>query len=342
MQKLLKNFKPNFMDNLLSFLWRSWSTLGVYGNVTHLNRDVIDPEALFLLTASVGRSDPRLFDEMLDWVTKFEDLLNASRMKVLMKKYPWQSRQIISAVAAWLLENGGQKPKWNSLAAITEEKDIPNTPFFLTKDGDNLPVFGQLDPVFEQRGLKRGLVALRQYSRKFNPENAACLILNMRSLFGTNASADLVSYLLTHPSGGNPTHISGEIGHFQKTVHLAFVRMAGSHVFSHRPSNKRYVYSLDSGFASGVLQGLANRPQWKNNAARLFVLDQVWQKLNEDRFLDLDERIQLIELRETLKVLRGTESIPELVDFLEPGQNEPKMYLNNLTQIVNQITSKAQ
>ena len=69
MEQSLKKFKGEFSNILLRWLWQKWCTLGVFGNVEPEKGQIIDPEALILLTCSVGRCDPRLFDEMMDWLS---------------------------------------------------------------------------------------------------------------------------------------------------------------------------------------------------------------------------------------------------------------------------------
>jgi hypothetical protein len=64
----LTKFRTAVLNELLVFLWRQWSILGVPGQGTSEERRVIDPEPLLLLSLSVCRYDARLFDEILDWL----------------------------------------------------------------------------------------------------------------------------------------------------------------------------------------------------------------------------------------------------------------------------------
>ena len=62
-----KEFKHFFLENILNFLWRQWSSLGVAGGARSDDEWVIDPEALLLFSIEMSRYEPRLFDEAVDW-----------------------------------------------------------------------------------------------------------------------------------------------------------------------------------------------------------------------------------------------------------------------------------
>ena len=46
---------------------------------------VIDPEALLLLTCTMGRHEPRLFDEVLDWLRENGRFINVMRLKRILR-----------------------------------------------------------------------------------------------------------------------------------------------------------------------------------------------------------------------------------------------------------------
>lgn len=75
-------------DRLVDFAWSSWLEFGVSGwNRSQQNR-YIDPEALLLLTGSLGDADPRLRDESLDWCSQYSHLLSRTRVRALLKTWP--------------------------------------------------------------------------------------------------------------------------------------------------------------------------------------------------------------------------------------------------------------
>ena len=64
------------------------------------DRWAVDPEALILFTIGIGRRDPRLFDEMLDWVASNRELLSKQRLRNLARRFPLPSA-LVAAVIAW-------------------------------------------------------------------------------------------------------------------------------------------------------------------------------------------------------------------------------------------------
>ncbi|HDY87875.1 MAG TPA: hypothetical protein ENH82_07150 [bacterium] len=72
----LQEFKNNYLDLLLQFLWRQWSALGIAGYSESKDPWVIDPEALLLFSATLTRYDQRLFDEILDWMDMNDRFIN--------------------------------------------------------------------------------------------------------------------------------------------------------------------------------------------------------------------------------------------------------------------------
>jgi len=58
----LENFRDSFLEEMLRFLWRQWSALGVLGEADIEDEWAIDPEALFVFSVELARYEPRLFD----------------------------------------------------------------------------------------------------------------------------------------------------------------------------------------------------------------------------------------------------------------------------------------
>ena len=69
---------------LLELAWEQWSQLGLSAAPPACREErATDPEALLLFTLHVGRSDPRLFDEVLDWLALNAPLVSTQRLRNL-------------------------------------------------------------------------------------------------------------------------------------------------------------------------------------------------------------------------------------------------------------------
>jgi hypothetical protein len=188
------SFNRQLIEALLDWLWRSWVSLGVSGHGSHARVDrVIDPEALLLASTVWARYDPRLFDEMLDWLCLHSSLINLQRLRNLHQNGLGDAT-VLSAVAAVILKHS-QQPKWKSLIR-------PNAgggalaPLFLSLEGENT-AWGQAEPLFASQGFHRGKLELRQMSQPPAPTSAPNLWLKLRSLFGTSTRAEIVLQFLT-------------------------------------------------------------------------------------------------------------------------------------------------
>ena len=124
----LIEFKAAVLDQLLSFLWRQWSALGVSGYGAAEEHRVIDPEPLLLLSLTVCRYDARLFDEILDWLMVNGAFLNVQRLKNIERQSDFQCKAQLSAVSELLGKNSNYALKWKSLSiAFFYERRQPST-----------------------------------------------------------------------------------------------------------------------------------------------------------------------------------------------------------------------
>ncbi len=266
MDTLLNEFRKQCLAEALDFLWRQWCSLGVAGHAAPAAEGLaIDPEALLLATTSLGRNEPRLFDEALDWLSKFGTLLNLQRLKNLQKSTGLGDEAVLSAVAGFLARHAGQ-PRW---AALTGGK-VPtgaSEPLFF---GTGRVPAKLCDPVFLACGLERGSVVLRGMSRPPNPSVAPNIVLLLRALAGVSARVEVI-LCLAGGGAANASEIARLTGYAPRTLQALLQEMtlsgrlfssepaAGERAPGRRGANRRYqVKSSDWTF----LTGGNPLPQW--------------------------------------------------------------------------------
>ena len=99
---------------LLALAWDQWSQLGVSAAAPAQREErAADPEALLLFTLEVGRNDPRLFDEVLDWLAFNEQLVSVHRLRNLSDDPP--------TVPLW-------KPRWTGARRRAGASARPSSP----------------------------------------------------------------------------------------------------------------------------------------------------------------------------------------------------------------------
>lgn len=95
----MSTFREGARDTAIRFVWNQWAQMGVFGSAVRSEQRAADPEALLLFTLEVSRSDPRLFDEVLDWLALNGRLFSQQRIRNLMLDE--EQERLVGAALAW-------------------------------------------------------------------------------------------------------------------------------------------------------------------------------------------------------------------------------------------------
>lgn len=229
-------------EDLLDLLWQQWALLGVAGHGNQEPDWIVDIEALVLVTTSLGRTEPRMFDEMLDWLWANAQWVNVQRLRNILKRFPLGDARSLAAIAEWL-SSRTTLSKWKPLAAIATGPKQSAEPFFAIQEGKAQAMYGELDPVFLKHGYARGPIERREMSRPPNPRVAAALSWKLRSLFGVQARCEFIQWLLAHDSG-HPAEIARATYYFSRTVEDTLRELAGSGLVHSTQSGREKKYWL--------------------------------------------------------------------------------------------------
>ena len=305
------NFRVRFQELVLSFLWRQWSALGVAGQARNDDEWVIDPEALLLLTTTFARHDPRLFDEVLDWLSQNGGVINLQRLKNLQTSYRFGHPGVLATMASSV---GQRAPnlKWKNhakeltgpgeaagQAKPTQRKTvapytIPTTPEPLFH---GIPVIGSPDAAFLEFGWLRDTMHLRGLSTVPNPHLPTNLLFKLRGLFGLQARAEIMTCLLCSDAT-QPSQIAELTGYFPRTVQLALNEMARSgHVLTVREAREKHFRLRKEEWGFLAKPPEHRFPQWIKWGPLFTALDRVNQKILVTDFASAPFALQAIELR---------------------------------------------
>jgi len=288
MKKLLKEFRSHLLDRVLDFLWAQWSTLGVPGHARFEQTRIVDPEALILLTCSLGRNDARLFDEMLDWISLHERLVQIQRLKNMARDEKFTGLPVLRAVGAWMSHNKAGV-KWRRLmeldAASTEAEVL-----FCSRDGKPLPVVKEPDPVFERHGFLRDKISLRRHAQIFDPELPSNLLIRLRAFFGVNSRAEVMTYLLTHERAG-AAEIAQATYYYKRTVYNALSEMRLSGMLQLWEWGTENLYSPKGDLWRGF-----RASEWMTWAPLFRALEHIWKFAESMREGDIDEQLAATDL----------------------------------------------
>ena len=308
MPKSSTSFREKFQELTLGFLWHQWSALGVAGQARANEERVIDPEALLLLSTTFGRYDPRLFDEVLDWLSKNGGLINLQRLKNLQTTYGIGHPGILAAMAAVTGERTANL-KWRSFSKELTRHDPGSshrkkgTPFVIPSSPEPLfpgvPLIGSPDALFLKYGWARSKVQLRGLSIAPNPHLPANLLFKLRALWGLQARAEIMACLLC-TKATQPAQIADLTGYFPRTVQLALNEMARSgHVLAARANREKHFQLRNEEWAFLAEPPGSDFPKWVNWAPLFLMMDRLEEKIsNMDA---MSSAVLAIELRSTVQ-----------------------------------------
>lgn len=240
MRNRLIEFRARFRDVVLDFLWKQWSMLGIAGYGEGTDNRIIDPEALLCYTCIMGRYEPRLFDEAADWLRENGGLLHLSRLKALSSLSELECNRTLSALSLHLEKKAGTQ-KWKALILAPVSSGTA-MPFFESAGTINGSM--KLDRHFESQGWARGEFGFSGKSGRAQGNGSSGLLIRLRSLFGVNARADILAYLLAREEG-HPHAIARQTHYFAKTVQDALVQMRDSGLIHVRNEAGKKIYGLD-------------------------------------------------------------------------------------------------
>src|SRR4051794_35645237 len=102
------SFRDEVLSDLREFAWTQWAQLGVSAAAPERRKErAADPEALLLFTLEIGRAEPRLFDEVLDWFASNEPLVSVQRLRNLCATPT--DRALVDAALSWVAHARGRQ-----------------------------------------------------------------------------------------------------------------------------------------------------------------------------------------------------------------------------------------
>lgn len=170
---------------LQDLVWDQWSQLGVSAAPPAEREErATDPEALLLFTLEVGRTDPRVFDEVLDWLALNESLVSVHRLRNLANDPI--DRALVDSALDWVAR---MRRRGHSTDAVAAEL----TPLFPGR----APLADDLDPAFAAHGFARSRLEPSGKSQPPRLTEPIAFAFRMRRLLGVGVRAEVMRALLT-------------------------------------------------------------------------------------------------------------------------------------------------
>lgn len=221
---------------LLEFAWDEWAQMGVLAAARRSSRWAQDPEALLLLTLDVGREDPRLFDEVLDWLVRNEALISVRRLRTLCEGP--EDERLSAAAIEWVKRH--RRPH-----APVRELEAPNPETEALFRSADLPIL-RADPVFSAFGFARPPVQARGKSREPDPTAPINFAFRLRQLLGVGARAEAARYLLTAATeSATVAEVARSSGYSKRNIQEALTSLHFAGVVTLAPSGGEQRFAVD-------------------------------------------------------------------------------------------------
>jgi hypothetical protein len=185
----ISELRDEVQDALANFLWDEWGQMGVAASTKRRDTWATDPEALLLLTFEVGRGEPRLFDEVLDWMFVNERLLSVQRLRNLAVDD--EDRRLVDAALGWLGENR-RRTRLGARSGSPKTQGQPQ-PFFR----GSLIQVPDPDPAFFAQGFLKPRVKPSGKSQGADVRLPINFAFRLRLLLGVSVRAEIARVLVT-------------------------------------------------------------------------------------------------------------------------------------------------
>jgi len=319
---------------VLGLLWAQWTELGVAGT-RGSQASLIDPEALLLATTRFGTYDPRLFDEVLDWLTRFSDRLDVTRLRRLSRSVGFHDAKVTAAVVEFMRAYGSEQ-KWSGTADVIVAREEPaaygDRALFTGTDGLPLPVPGVADEFFAKRGLARPALQLRGMSGPPNVRSRALTRLKLRTLVGLGVRAEVLLYLSTHDHAHGRL-VAARSGYAQKQVadYLAALASDGLAVAWAEGRTVQYRFTSSIGTAPDASQYV----DW---IAAFEVITLIWSAITQTKS-DASPYLASKTLRAGLEAISDRMPIEGLdLDQPRPSEYPGESVIGHAEEFVGRLT----
>jgi hypothetical protein len=272
----MDTFSTGFSDlvreRILDLVWRQWVAIGVPGYTRFEENEVVDPEALLVLTMTVGRHEIRLFDEVVAWLRGNGDLINVQRLRALLRRSTPEVTAAIAAIAEILGRKSTGAAKWKQLASAGGLGQP--TPLFFQRDGRSMPTPAPCDDAFERHGLLRPPVPLDKKTGTVPRQGNAALLLRLRALLGVTLRCEVLCVLGAHDEI-HPSRLARLTATAPRTIQKLLAEMERSGFVQLRAHAREKMYSLSPDVLDGLLRP-GGRTPWRNSVPLFLAVERIW------------------------------------------------------------------
>lgn len=311
---------------LAAFAWDQWAQLGIFAPTNRRDQAAADPEALLLFTFEVGRSDPRLFDETLDWLLTNERLVSVHRLRNLCRDD--DDRDLVEAALLWLAR---QQPRSRPAPRPRKPRASEPRPLFY----DVARQVREPDEAFLAAGLLKTTTEPSQKSRAPDPDTPINFAFRMRHMFGLGSRPEIVRYLVTAPvTDASALGIADAAVYAKRNVNETLSSLVASRVVTAYEQGNERRYYLDRALWGQFLRFQPNGwPTYRDWPRLLGALRQLFRWLQDPALDDLTPYMLASNARTLMEQLEpDLASLPSLGMQMPQGEEYWRAFTERIEQ----------
>jgi hypothetical protein len=292
----LTAFSEMLSMQLLDFVWDEWAQMGVSATAHRRSSWAQDPEALLVFTLEVARSDPRLFDELLDWTLRNEGLLSVRRLRAMC--IDETDRALVAATISWL---GRRRPRARLRSSEHHQAPRDLEPVF---DG-GVPV-GHADPDFAAQGLLRPPAEPSRKSQAPDLGSPINFDFRLRAMLGVGIRAEVVRIMLcVHAPQMTAGALARTSAYAKRNVHDALTGLADAGAISVFTISGEQRYTIDKSAWAALLDVASGQlPSHREWPQLLAVLRTILRWSRQPDVIEASEYLRASATRQLLERVR--------------------------------------
>lgn len=316
---------------LTAFAWDQWAQLGVFAPTSRRDQTAADPEALLLFTFEVGRSDPRLFDEALDWLLTNERLVSVQRLRNLCRDS--DDRDLVEGALLWLARH---QPRSRPAPRPREPRATEPQPLFY----DIARQVREPDDAFLAAGLLKPTTEPSKKSRPPDPDTPINFAFRMRHLFGLGSRAEIVRYLVTAPvTDASALGVADAAAYAKRNVNETLTSLVASRVVTVYEQGNERRYYLDRAMWGQFLRFQPNDwPTYRDWPRLLGGLRQLFRWLQDPALDDLTPYMLASNARTLMEQLEpNLASLPSFGMQMPQGEEYWRAFTERIEQALTAL-----
>jgi uncharacterized protein YegP (UPF0339 family) len=278
---------------LVAFAWDEWAQMGVLATPHRESPWAQDPEALLVFTFEVARDEPRLFDEVLDWLLRNESLVSSRRLRAMCEDAT--DERLVDAALAWVGQHSGRARRPAQRRGRQSREPLFRRLESPIRDRDEaFAAYGFLRP----RATPSGKSQPPDLGKPIN------FAFRLRQLLGVGARAEVVRCLLTLDAPwATASVVARSAGYAKRNVQEALTSLQSAQVVSAVTVGTEQRYSVEHTRWADFLR-LGALPAQRDWPQLLGTLRRILRWLEQEDLDDMSTYMRASRSRDLLETVQ--------------------------------------